>query len=107
MTTVQPTGRFGAVIFKEDGVITSFMEKPKGEENWINGGYFVCEPEIFDYIGDGLDVIFEKEPLENIAKENKLNAYKHYGFWKPMDTLNDNKELNTMWDSGKAPWKIW
>ncbi len=107
MTAVQPSGRFGALVIKEDNLITSFMEKPKGEESWINGGFFVCEPEIFDYISDGDDVIFEKAPLENLSKDNKLNAYKHNGFWKPMDTLRDKIDLTDMWQSDKAPWAMW
>jgi glucose-1-phosphate cytidylyltransferase len=108
MTAVQPSGRFGALVIKENNVITSFMEKPKGDESWINGGFFVCENEVFDYIPENNpDVIFERAPLENLAKENKLNAYKHIGFWKPMDTLREKKELEELWLSGKAPWKIW
>lgn len=107
MTAVQLAGRFGALVIKDNDLITSFMEKPKGEESWINGGYFVCEPEIFDYIADGDDVTFEKKPLETLAKEHKLNAYKHYGFWQPMDTLRDKNQLTEMWQNGKAKWAIW
>lgn len=107
ITAVQQSGRFGALIVKDDGMITSFMEKPKGEENWVNGGYFVCEPEVLDYIGDASDVVFEREPLENLARDSQLNAYKHYGFWKPMDTLREKQELNELWLSGNAPWKVW
>ena len=107
MTAVQLSGRFGALVIKDDKMITSFMEKPKGEESWINGGFFVCEPEIFDYIPDGDDVIFERAPLENLAKDNKLNAYKHRGFWQPMDTLRDKNELNALWEENKAPWAKW
>ncbi len=107
MTAVQMAGRFGALVIKENGMITSFMEKPKGEESWINGGFFVCEPELFNYIGDEDDIIFEKKPLESLAKDNELNAYKHYGFWQPMDTLRDKRELTDMWLNGRAPWAIW
>ena len=107
MTAVQMAGRFGALVIKENDMITSFMEKPKGEESWINGGFFVCEPEIFDYIDDGEDIIFEKKPLESLAKANELNAYKHYGFWQPMDTLRDKRELTDMWINGRAPWALW
>ena len=107
MTAVQPAGRFGALIIKDDNIITSFMEKPKGEESWINGGFFVCEPKVFDYIGEGNGVTFEREPLETIAKENQLHAYKHYGFWRPMDTLREKNELTELWMSGKAPWALW
>lgn len=107
MTAVQPAGRFGSLVIKENGMITSFMEKPKGEESWINGGFFVCEPQILDYIENDDDVIFEKKPLETIAKNNQLNAYKHYGFWRPMDTLREKRELTDLWYSEKAPWAIW
>ena len=74
---------------------------------WINAGYFVCEPEVFDYITYGDETIFEKEPLENLAKDGKMRAFKHTGFWKPMDILRDNRELNSMWEKNKAPWKVW
>ncbi len=107
MTAVQLAGRFGALVIKDDNMITSFMEKPKGEESWINGGFFVCRPEVFDYIKDGDSTIFERAPLENLAKDGQLNAYKHYGFWRPMDMLKDKLELNEMWTTKKAPWKVW
>ncbi len=107
MTAVQLSGRFGALVIKEDNLITSFMEKPKGEESWINGGFFVCEPEIFDYIEDSDDVIFERAPLENLSKNHQLNAYKHRGFWQPMDTLRDKNELTKLWQSDMAPWAKW
>lgn len=108
MTAVQLSGRFGALVIKpNDNMITSFMEKPKGEESWINGGYFVCNPQVFDYIPDGDDVIFERAPLENLAKDGQLNAYKHYGFWRPMDTLKDKNDLTDMWINGNAPWAKW
>lgn len=107
MTAVQLSGRFGALVIKDDNMITSFMEKPKGEESWINGGFFVCQPEVFDYIKDGDKTIFERAPLENLAKDNQLNAYKHRGFWQPMDTLRDKKELTELWESDKAPWAKW
>ena len=107
MTAVQLQGRFGALVIKDSGMITSFMEKPKGEESWINGGFFVCEPEVFDYIKDGDSTIFERAPLENLAKDNQLNAYKHSGFWRPMDTLKDKNDLTEMWQNNKAPWALW
>lgn len=107
MTAVQLSGRFGALVIKDDNLITSFMEKPKGEESWINGGFFVCEPAVFDYIPDGDDVIFERFPLENLSKDHQLNAYKHSGFWQPMDTLRDKNELTHLWQTDKAPWAIW
>lgn len=107
MTAVQLQGRFGALVIKDGGMITSFMEKPKGEESWINGGFFVCEPEVFDYIPKGDDVIFERAPLENLARDGQLNAYKHCGFWRPMDTLKDKNELTEMWQNDSAPWAVW
>ncbi|MBQ3834418.1 MAG: glucose-1-phosphate cytidylyltransferase [Elusimicrobia bacterium] len=108
MTAVQLSGRFGALVIKDNNMITSFMEKPKGEESWINGGFFVCEPEVLNYIKDNDDtVVFERDPLENLAKDNQLNAFKHFGFWKPMDTLREKEELTDMWQKGTAPWTVW
>lgn len=107
VTAYKPSGKFGALDISENGDVNSFMEKPAGDGNWINAGYFVCEPEVFDYIRDGDNTVFERQPLENIASEGKMNAFRHSGFWKPMDTLRDNTELNEMWDKGQAPWKIW
>jgi glucose-1-phosphate cytidylyltransferase len=107
MTTVQMSGRFGAVIIKNN-TVTSFNEKPLGEESWINGGFFVCESKVFDYISANVDnVIFERSPLENLAKEVQLNAYKHNGFWQAMDSLREKNLLDSMWHSNKAPWKVW
>jgi len=106
VTAVQPSGRFGALDISDDQTVKSFIEKPKGDGAWINGGYFVCQPEVIDYIDDD-STIWEKGPLENIANDKQLNAYLHYDFWKPMDTLRDNKELNQLWKENKAPWKIW
>lgn len=107
VTAYKPQGKFGALNLDEIGNVTSFTEKPAGDGSWINAGYFVCEPKVFDYITEGDFTIFEKAPLENIAKDGGMNSFKHEGFWKPMDILRDNKELNEMWDSGKAPWKVW
>ena len=107
VTAYKPQGKFGALNLDEVGNVTSFTEKPAGDGSWINAGYFVCEPKVFDYITEGDSTIFEKSPLENIAKDGGMNSFKHEGFWKPMDILRDNKELNEMWDSGKAPWKVW
>lgn len=107
MTAVQLQGRFGSLVIKGNNMITSFMEKPKGEESWINGGYFVCQPEVFDYIKDGDETIFERAPLENLARDNQLNAYKHTGFWRPMDTLKDKNDLTQMWQNSTAPWAVW
>lgn len=107
MTAVQLSGRFGALVIKDNNMITSFMEKPKGEESWINGGFFVCEPDVFNYIPDGDGTIFERAPLENLAKDNQLNAFKHDGFWQPMDTLRDKTELTKLWQESRAPWAKW
>lgn len=108
LTAYKPGGKFGALQIDTDtNKVMSFQEKPEGDRNWINAGYFVCEPEIFDYITEGDNTIFERKPLENIAKEGKMHAFRHSGFWKPMDTLRDNTELNEMWDAGAAPWKVW
>ena len=87
LTSVQPSGRFGAVEISEDGLITHFKEKPKGDGSWINGGFMVCEPGVFDYIPEGEDIIWEQEPLRGMVAERQLAAYRHDGFWKPMDTL--------------------
>lgn len=110
LTAYLPSGKFGTLdIDAQTGFVKNFAEKPIGDDkNWINAGYFVCEPEVFDYIPEGDDSsIFEKAPLEKISKSGKMHAYKHSGFWKPMDMLKDNKELNEMWNQNKAPWKVW
>ncbi len=107
MTAVQPSGRFGALDIGENNVIKSFAEKPKGDGAWINAGFFVCEPEIFSYIDDNPETIFERAPLENLAKDQKLQAYKIDTFWHPMDTLKDKKELTALWQNNKAPWAKW
>lgn len=109
MTVYKPAGKFGSVaIDGESGMVTSFLEKPDGDGNWINAGFFVCEPEVFNYLPEGDDTcVFEKAPLERLALDGKMHAFKHRGFWKPMDMLRDNIELNKMWSDGIAPWKIW
>jgi len=106
VTSVQPSGRFGALNIIDDNTVHSFMEKPKGDGSWINGGFFVCEPAVFDYI-EGDAITWEREPMENIASEGQMDTYKHDGFWKPMDTLRDKQELEADWVSGNAKWKIW
>ena len=106
MTAVQPAGRYGALDIKADNSISSFKEKPKGDGSWINGGFFVCKPDVLDYI-DGDSTIFEQEPLVNLASDNQLMAYKFDGFWGSMDTLRDKHNLCQMWDSNQAPWKKW
>ncbi len=107
MTAVKPSGRFGALTIDTSDTITAFQEKPKGDGAYINGGFFVCEPEVMNYIDEGDGVIFERAPLEKLAKEGQLHAYKHEGFWQPMDTLKDKTQLTELWYSGKAPWKKW
>jgi len=106
MTSVQPEGRFGSLLLDNDKVL-SFQEKPKGDGAWVNAGYFVCQPEVFDYIPMGDNVIFEREPLENLANYGQLYTYKHEGFWKPMDTQRDKSQLEEMIDNNKAPWIKW
>lgn len=106
VTSIQPSGRFGALNIDESGKVDAFQEKPKGDGAWINAGFFVLEPEIFDYI-DGDQTSLEYEPLERVAKENQLMAYRHAGFWQAMDTLRDKNHLESLWKSGEAPWKIW
>lgn len=106
MTTVQPSGRFGSVAIDDNNRINAFIEKPRGDGAWINAGFFVFEPKIFDYI-DGDATIFERQPLENLARDGQLSAYKHDGFWKPMDTLREKNEFEELWQGGKAPWQVW
>ncbi len=106
MTAVQPVGRYGALEINSDNSISKFKEKPKGDSAWINGGFFVCKPEVIDYINDD-KTVFEKEPLTNLATDGQLMSFKHYGFWECMDTLRDKKHLCELWESGKAPWLKW
>ena len=105
VTAIQPPGRFGALNISENK-ITSFKEKPAGDGNWINGGFFVLDPKVFDYIEDD-STVWEIDPLEKLADENQLAAYKHSGFWQPLDTLRDKNILEELWNSKKAPWNIW
>lgn len=107
VTAYKPQGKFGSLEIADNGSVTAFTEKPAGDGIWINAGFFVCQPEVFDYIKDGDQTIFERGPLEQLATIGQMNSYKHRGFWKPMDTLRDNTELNDMWENGTAPWKIW
>lgn len=105
MTAVQPPGRFGALNL-DDKKIIGFQEKPSGDGGWVNGGFFVLSRKVFDYLNDDY-TIWEREPLEKLAKEGNLSAYFHRGFWLPMDTMRDKNYLETLWASGQAPWKIW
>ena len=106
VTSVQPGGRFGALNLTDENLVTGFQEKPKGDGAWINGGFFVMQPEVFDYI-DGDNTVLEREPLEKLARNNQLVAYKHDGFWQPMDSLRDKNQLEDLWKSGNPPWKVW
>ena len=107
LTAVQPPGRFGAIsLGKEQTKIDQFHEKPEGDGAWINGGYFVVDPAAIDYIADD-SIMWEHEPLKKIAHEGQLSAYKHDGFWQPMDTLKDKNYLDDLWKKGSAPWKVW
>jgi glucose-1-phosphate cytidylyltransferase len=105
VTAVKPSARFGGMKFDCDRVI-EFTEKPQSGEGWINGGFFVLEPGVFDYLG-GEETIFERDPLENLARNGQLMAYKHEGFWQCMDTLRDRQLLENLWENGPRPWKIW
>lgn len=107
MTSSQPEGRFGALNIGDGDQVLEFQEKPKGDGNWINAGYFVCESKVFDYISHESDIVFEQSPLMNLAKDGEIFTYKHNGFWKPMDSLKDKNDLNKLWESKKAPWKVW
>jgi glucose-1-phosphate cytidylyltransferase len=105
ITAVRPTARFGALALEDDRV-KEFVEKPQSSAGWINGGFFVFEPGVLDYI-EGDSISLEREPLENIARDEQLMAYRHEGFWQPMDTLREKRILDALWESGKAPWRSW
>ncbi len=108
LTSIQTPGRFGNIEMDEEGGVEHFVEKPQGDGMWINGGFFVLEPGIFKYLEGNMDEVqWEKKPLKEIAEDGQLSAYKHHGFWKPMDALRDRIELEQYWSSGNAPWKIW
>lgn len=107
LTAVQPPGRFGAIsLGPKQTKITQFQEKPEGDGAWINGGFFICHPDVLDTI-DGDDTVWEQAPLMMLAKRGQLSAFRHSGFWQPMDTLRDKQLLDSLWRSGHAPWKIW
>ncbi|MHB1097278.1 MAG: glucose-1-phosphate cytidylyltransferase [Gemmatimonadaceae bacterium] len=106
ITATQPPGRFGRLVLDEHDHVTHFEEKPVGDGSWINGGFFVLEPSVFDYIHNDA-TIWEQEPLRQLARDGQLAAYRHGGFWLPMDTVRDRTRLEELWSDGKAPWKIW
>jgi glucose-1-phosphate cytidylyltransferase len=108
VTAIQPEARFGGMDLNENGLVTNFREKPKGDGNWINGGFFVLKPQVFDYLDGNQDqTMWEDEPLERLSKNQELIAYKHHGFWKCMDALRDKIELEDLWKNNKAKWKLW
>jgi len=106
VTAVQPPGRFGSLDLSPNSDVKGFVEKPKGDGSWINGGYFVLEPSIFDYI-DGDSCVWEQGPLEQLAKDGQLSSFKHYGFWQPIDTLRDKNTLESLISQNQAPWMVW
>jgi glucose-1-phosphate cytidylyltransferase len=106
LTAAQPSGKFGALDISEDAHVTAFSEKPRGDGRWVNGGFFVLSPKVGDYINDDTTV-WEREPLERLSNDGQVFAFKHAGFWQPMDTIHDRTVLEALWNSGKAPWKIW
>jgi len=106
VTAVQPAGRFGSLQIDENNLVTSFIEKPAGDGAWINGGFFVMQPQFFDYL-EGNNTSLELDLLQKLAEKGQLAAYKHRKFWQPMDTLRDKNRLEELWNSGNAPWKVW
>jgi len=106
ITAVQPVGRFGALGIDKESYVKNFIEKPEGDGQWVNGGFFVLEPKVFDFLENDT-TIFEKKPLETLAQQQQLMAYHHNGFWMPMDKLSDKVELEKLWQTGNAPWKVW
>lgn len=107
LTAVQPTGRFGALKIDNQQHVSSFQEKPKGDGSWINGGFFVLDPKVFDYIKDGDATIWEQAPLSSLANDLQIKAYYHDDFWRPVDTLKDKLDLNEIWNNENCPWKLW
>jgi glucose-1-phosphate cytidylyltransferase len=107
LTSVRPSGRFGALDIADDGNIISFKEKPEGNSAWVNGGFFVMERAVFDYLTEGDETVLEQKPLERLAAEGQLNAFRHSGFWRAMDTLKDKNDLTAMWIQEQAPWALW
>ncbi|EOS75948.1 glucose-1-phosphate cytidylyltransferase [Lachnospiraceae bacterium 10-1] len=107
MTTVQPSGRFGMVDIRDDGTVDRFVEKPQGDGGWINAGFMVLNYNAFEYLSDDENLSFEDRPMRQLVQDQEMVAYKHYGFWQPMDTLRDKVKLNTLWKMQTAPWKVW
>lgn len=107
ISAVHPAGRFGALRIEEDGGIRTFTEKPQFEDAYVNGGYMVCGPRMFDYLPDDPAMMLERKPMDDLVRDGQLNAYKHDDFWQPMDTYQESQYLNKIWAEGKAPWKVW
>jgi glucose-1-phosphate cytidylyltransferase len=105
VTAVQPKGRFGVLTIENDEV-TDFTEKPPGDGTWVNGGFYVMKKRVLDYI-ESDETVWEGEPIRRLVQDKQVNAYKHYGFWRPMDTMTDKRQLEGIWYSGKAPWRVW
>ncbi len=106
VTAVQPPGRFGLLDLDGESEVKGFQEKPEGDGGWINGGFFILEPGVFSYL-DGDETVWEQTPLKQLACSGQLQAFKHHGFWQPMDTLRDRQLLEDLWRAGRAPWKVW
>jgi glucose-1-phosphate cytidylyltransferase len=107
LTAVHPPGRFGELRLKPDGTVSAFNEKPQAEGGYINGGFMVCSRRLFDYLPDDPGMMLEQAPMQRLAEDRRLGAHFHGGFWQPMDTMQEFRLLNDLWDSGKAPWKVW
>jgi len=107
LTAVRPTGRFGVIAVGDGGAVGSFSEKSDNDGAWVNGGFFVMEPGVFDYLTNGDATVLERKPMERMAENGQLNAYRHYGFWRSMDTLHDKNELTALWTGGTPPWALW
>lgn len=108
VTAIQPEARFGGMELGEDGLVRNFKEKPKGDGKWINGGFFVLKPEVFNYLGGDMDdTMWEDAPMEHLSRQGQLMAYRHHGFWKCMDAMRDKLELEALWQNNNAKWRIW
>lgn len=107
ISAVHPAGRFGALRIARDGKIQTFIEKPQFEQAQVNGGFMVCEHKFFDYLSDDPGVMLEQQPMQQLVRDGQLNAYRHEGFWQPMDTYQETQHLNQLWAEGRAPWKVW
>jgi glucose-1-phosphate cytidylyltransferase len=107
ISAVHPAGRFGALHIEDDSQIRTFSEKPQYEEAYVNGGYMVCKYGMFDYLPSDPDMMLERGPMDDLVRDKQLNAFRHEGFWQPMDTYQESQHLNQLWNSGRAPWKVW